>query len=233
MTRWKPDREWEGQDAIIIGGGSSLAKFDFERLRGRNTIGCNDAFKLGPEIVKVCVFADSCWFHRNKWDLEKFPNTRVTHSPSLVNLDLPWLKQMVRAKDGLQTNGTLAYNYSTGATAVNLALYYGATRIFLLGFDMGRGQNGRTHWHHYNERPIQDESYKRFMKGFASVHLHLKKFPGVKVLNVTAGSSNLQFFTRIPFETFYKYIPPQNRGQCVECEKRKAIVEQARQEAMA
>ena len=221
MAQWTPTQEWAQQDAVIIGGGSSLAKFDFQSLRGRNTIGCNDAFRLGPEIVKVCLFGDASWFHRNKWDLEQFTGRVATLAPSLYSIKIPWLLTLTRSRDGLHTDGTIGWNHSTGAAAVNLALSMGAVRIFLLGFDMCRRPDGRTHWHNHNPKPVQDESYRKFLKGFKQVEHGLGKFPGARIFNVTDGSSQLPYFAKMGFETFIKYVPPQNRVPCIRCQKRK------------
>lgn len=221
MPRWTPPLKWKNQDAIIIGGGPSLSSFDFKRLIGRNTIGCNDAYRLGPEIVQVCLFGDKSWWDRNKQNLTNFPNDVVTCSPSLINFPCGWLKQIARQKDGLHRTAPIGWNHNTGACAINLAIMLGAVRIFLLGFDLSRRlSDNKAHWHAYNVRSIEDESYRRFLKGFGHVYADLKKFPEVRVTNVTDGSSQLPFFPRISFDVFLKYVPPQNRTTCINCEER-------------
>ncbi len=100
----------------------------------------------------------------------------------------------------------MGWNYSTGAAAVNLALSLGAVRIFLLGFDMGKTK-GKSHWHD-EPRNVRDEAYLRFLKGFRSVYHELKKFPSVRVFNVTDGSS---------------YVPLADRVECVSCKERAKI----------
>lgn len=205
MPKWEITEEWKDQDVCVIGGGPSLRGFDFDRLKGRNTIGCNDAFRLGPEIVKICIFGDSSFFHKTKWDLEKYTGRIVTCAPGLMNLKLDWLHQVPRRKSGLQNDSTLGWNFSTGAAAVNLAISLGAKRIFLLGYDMGKVE-GKTHWHNHNPKLIKEASYDRFILGFRSIHHHLPLFPEVKVLNVTDGSSRLPFFPMIGFESFWRYL---------------------------
>lgn len=220
--RWIPQPIWKGQDACIIGGGSSLQDFPFERLKGRNVIGCNDAFRLGKDIVSYVIFGDTNFFHRNKFDLEKHKGPVVTCATALLDLKLDWLLAMPRVRDGLHSGPVLGWNYSTGAAAVNLAISLGAIRIFLLGFDMGRRQDGRTHWHAHGAKAIQDESYRRFLKGFSFIQRDLAKYPEVKIFNVTDGSSKLQFFPRMGFQVFWRYIPPHRRAAvpCYKCEER-------------
>jgi len=200
MPLWTPTQDWLGQDAFVIGGGSSLQGFAWDKLRGKNTIGCNDAFRLGPEVVKFCLIGDASWFQRNKWDLAKFTGRVVSCAPTLLNIHLGWLLQMERLRDGLQTGSTLGWNYSTGAAAINLAVTLGATRVFLLGFDLNRNLAGQSHWHGHRKQQTADVSFIRFQKGFARLAVALKAGrPDVRVLNVTDGGSALTVF---PTQTF-------------------------------
>lgn len=228
MPAWIPTPEWAGQDAVIVGGGSSLSKFDFTKICGRNTIGCNDAFRLGRELVKICLFGDVSWFNCNKQLLEHFPGRVVCLAPSLRHLSISWLFTMGRQRSGLHKGGDLGWNFSTGAAAVNLAISLGAVRIFLLGFDMQSDvKTTRAHWHHYNEKPVKDFSFRRFITGFAVIQQELSRFPGVKVFNVTEGAlSKLPFFPKMTFDTFYKYIPPHRREPCEKCEERKRLAQE-------
>jgi len=202
MSLWAATEEWKGQDAFIVGGGSSLRDFVWDKLKGKNTIGCNDAFRLGGEVIRVCLFGDASWFHRTKWELEKFHGRVISCAPSLVHLGLPWVFKMSRVRDRLQVSGpTLAWNYSTGAAALNLAVLLGAVRIFLLGFDMKRGEDGKSHWHPHRHKPTEDVSFARFQKGFKCLAASLASLrPDVEILNVTDGTSKLTVFPAITFE---------------------------------
>jgi len=72
MPTWTPSVIWKGQDAFIIGGGSSLQGFEFSKLVGKNVIGCNDAFRLGVEIVPWCLFGDSSFWRTHHLMLEEY-----------------------------------------------------------------------------------------------------------------------------------------------------------------
>jgi len=205
MPSWTPSPEWKDQDAFIIGGGSSLQGFDFSQLQGKNVIGCNDAFRLGPDIVQICLFGDSSWWEHNKQDLRYFLGRVVTCAPTCLSLNLDWLLQMKRIRDGLHEGDTLGWNYSTGAAAINLAVTLGATRIFLLGFDLGM-QNGKFHWHNYNLKRLNTEPFVRFTRGFHTLAKSLGRLPNVGVFNVTDGSSKLPVFDRIPMLEFLSTI---------------------------
>lgn len=201
MAKWTPTPEWEGQDSYIIGGGSSLCRFDFPSLKGRNTIGVNDAFRLGPEIVKVCIFGDDSWFQKTKWDLERFPNRVVSVAPGTSTLKANWLCQMDRARDGLYKDGILGWNYSTGACAINLALSLGSRKIFLLGFDM-KITGGKSHWHTHRPKLTQEAAFQRHLGGFKTLGKALASWPGVSVVNVSDGTTRLAEFPIITFQRF-------------------------------
>ncbi len=63
-----------------------------------------------------------------------------------------------------------------GAAAINLAYHTGATRVFLLGFDMNLGNSSRQHWHNvYNRGPIVEP--KRIKK--LPFRRHLRYFPNI------------------------------------------------------
>lgn len=199
---WTPTREWEGQDAFLIGGGPSLISFDFTLLQGRNVIGCNDAFHLGPQIVSICMFGDAGWWNRNKWKLEKFTGRIVTNAPSIAHLKIPNMLMMKRVRDGIHSGDTLGWNYSTGALAINLAISLGAARIFLLGYDL-QNKDSKSHWHTHG-KDVREYSFQRFMRGFTVVKAGIPQ--GVQVLNVTDGTSRLDCFAKVNFEVFYSVL---------------------------
>lgn len=109
---------------------------------------------------------------------------------------------MNRQRDGLATGNALAWNYSTGAMAINLAISFGANPIYLLGYDLQPIQ-GQTHWHKL--RTTVTASFQRFQKGFLSLATAVKKQrPDVQIVNVTDGSSALNVFER---KTFAEVFP--------------------------
>lgn len=206
MELWNPTKEWEGQDAFLVGGGPSLRSFDFNLLKERNTIGCNDAFRLGKDVIQICLFSDAPWFHSNKWELESFGGRVVSTSFKLKDLKIPWMQRMDRIGNGIAEGSTVSLNYSTGASAINLAVTLGAKRIYLLGYDLSRGADGKSHWHRHERKPTSDTAFQRFIKGFSQLDSALKQYPEVKVFNVTDGGSRLPFFERISFAQFAEVL---------------------------
>ena len=204
MARWVPTKEWAGQPAYIIGGGPSLARFNWDLLKPRNTIGCNAAYLLGPEICKVLVFGDQVFYDRFEDEMSVFGRPVVTSVPSFLASNLEWLTCLKRQLIGLSTDPCwLGWNMSTGAAALNLALLMGATRVYLLGFDMKLGGLLQPNWHNRVICQPNVEVYKRFMEGMNEVARELPlKYPGCEIWNVTDGSE-LNSFPKVGLDEHF------------------------------
>lgn len=199
--------DWKGGDAFVIGGGSSLRSFNFNFLDGRNTIGANEAFRLGPALCSRLLFADWKWWRARKFDLEDYARKGgIVYSicPDTERFHLPWLRQLGRGSPLLSSQkDTLGWNHNTGAAAINLAFLLGAKRIFLLGFDMTADPTGQTHWHNWRGGPTPPSSYVRFISSMAGMAAGLKG-KGIEVLNVSDGTSKLPYFPMIGFKDFLR-----------------------------
>jgi hypothetical protein len=192
---WTPDKRWLGQDTYVIGGGPSLEGFNWDLLLGKNTIGCNSAFRLGNRVCQVCFFGDRKWFEQYQMDLQDYAGLVVTSLPHMEDHHPEWVRVCKRENRGLHTDA-LGWGCS-GVAATNLALLFGAKRVFLLGFDMRLGSTGKTNWHEYVIDPPKPEVYTRFISGFNKIAGQLGSvFPGTEIINVTDGS-NLKCFPTV------------------------------------
>lgn len=197
-----PEPIWQGQDAYIIGGGVSLTEFNWERLRLLNTVGCNDAYKLGIKLCKVCVFGDDKWFyHHQEWlrayegDLYSALNSKKIKLSGKI-------KPLKRYAKGLHADG-VGWNGNTGMVALNLAILLGAVRIYLLGFDMKRTAE-QSNWHPNNLDKNPDTVYQKFLDWSKYVRTDWdNKFPLIDIINVTDDSA-LDLFPKIPTKEFWE-----------------------------
>uniref|UniRef100_A0A6M3IXF1 Uncharacterized protein n=1 Tax=viral metagenome TaxID=1070528 RepID=A0A6M3IXF1_9ZZZZ len=186
MPRWNPKPLWNGHDVYIIGGGPSLRSFDYSVLRGKHTIGCNDAFLHGFEICRACIFGDIPWFDAFEDRLKQFPGIVFTCARGFF---VDWVYTIKNYPDGLHKDG-VGWCGNTGAAALNLALLLGAKNVYLLGFDMKLDKEGRQNWHDKNINKPNPKVYSRFLNGFrGSVKRDWKaKFPGVEIFNLNPDS---------------------------------------------
>ena len=194
MPRWSPEKVWDGADAVIIGGGDSLRDFPWEILKGESTIGCNAAYTLGKDICSVVLFGDNAFFKKNQAGLQKYGGPVFTNSRRLQGSTISWLYSVPRQSDGLGLQ-SLGWNGNTGASALNLALLFGASRVFLLGFDMCAVEE-RANWHDMYEKDRKQRHnsvkkaeaghpYPRFLRGFEAVVRDWKeKFSDREIINV-------------------------------------------------
>jgi hypothetical protein len=203
VPRWDPNGRWQGESTYIIGGGPSLRSFDWDLIRGKRTIGCNSAFLLGAHICQITIFADHLWWEEiGKKRTDEYGGLVVGCVPPHNEKQLtekPWLIRMSRYdKNGLSPPGSqvLGCCGNTGVLALNLALLMGATRVYLLGFDMRLGPQGIANWHHLRWEPPQADNYPRFMREMRRLPQELKeKYPDVQVVNVT-DDSELELFPK-------------------------------------
>jgi hypothetical protein len=197
MPLWKPDQRWAGADVFIVGGGPSLAGFDWSLLHGKNTIGCNAAFKLGVDVCKVCFFSDQKWFQAYETELSTFTGEVVTHCPRLLPLSFrtPWLKGVRREKRGLHQKA-IGFGGNSGCSAVNLALLMGAKRVFLLGFDCKVEDVKQTHWHKWTIEQMNLQVFPKFIQGWGAIAVDLPTvFPGCEIINLNPDSA-IPFFPK-------------------------------------
>lgn len=202
MPRWKPVAKWKNLDVFVIGGGTSLECFDWSLLEDECTVGCNDAYKLGAKICKICVFGDPKWFKFHQHELVKYEGLLFTNHGNFQRTRLDWLWTLPRKANGLATDA-LAWNTNTGAAAVNLALILGAKRVILLGFDMHLS-NDKQNWHVNYVNAPDGKVYKKFIKGFERLSRDLNRvFPGREIINVN-DDSRLNCFPKIECDKFWK-----------------------------
>lgn len=205
MPIWAPESKWDGLDVFVVGGGVSLESFDWELLKDEWTIGCNDTYLQGKDIIKLCIFGDYKWFQVHQKELALYAQSGgvvFTSCPQLQRTHLKWVWLICRKPRGFHVDA-LGWNMNTGANAINLALLLGAKRIFLLGFDMHLTE-GKSNFHNNNLDKPDAGVYKVFLKAMSNLDQHLKnKFPGREIINVT-GDSSLNVFAKQDLDLFFK-----------------------------
>lgn len=212
------DGMWSGQSCLIVGGGPSLRALqaaDWWRLEDR--FPARIAVNRAAEFFKpsLWVGVDSVYWRKKVSDnLHRIarsvglPRVWVDHGEKhpgedKVDLVLPcaappgtpnrhWAHAWGRSlAEGVGAGG------NSGFAALNLADVLGAETVYLLGFDMRGGEDGRvTHFHdgYPGEKPASSDVFARWIKGFewASSQVRAK----VVVLEVSKGDSALECFEK-------------------------------------
>lgn len=201
---WLVPRLWDDGECFILGGGPSLADVNLDLLKGRRCIAVNNAFKLG-KWIDAMFFGDVRWYDWEQRNLAEFAGLKVMGCPTkdvARFIDKPGIKVIERRNEikGISTDPKiLAWNYNSGACAINLAFHFGVKRIILLGFDMQKVQN-QHNWHKDYPPPESKtwDPYPRFLRPFPVIAEDLKRL-GVECLNATEGSA-LTVFPMVKLE---------------------------------
>lgn len=212
-------RAWEGARAFIVGGGPSLRGFDFGLLKNELTIGINKAFEFfDPTIIFSMDVRFWQWVEEGTLgdDLrDKFLN--YTHGLKVLlrcQPDAIFTEDILTLEHAGARAFTKHFNHGVGSgnnsgmAALNLAVALGANPIYLLGFDMHGGSNGKQEWFHGGYPIVQKDSvYHEFRTNITEVAAPACAEAGVEVINLSPGSA-LTCFPIAPRESFpRKSIP--------------------------
>jgi len=206
-----PDRSWKDKPCFVVGGGPSLATFDWELLRGKRTIGVNRVYeKIDPTIIFSMDTRFLRWILEGKYGseaTERFKSSKAykvwlcTYNcklPREIHIVKVWenYSRGFRAFPDTMING-IGHGNNSGYGALNLAVCLGANPIYLLGFDM-KYKDKRTHWHEGHPVPHKANTVQKFMKYFQLVAIKTKEM-GIEVINLSP-SSALPYFPKKPLE---------------------------------
>jgi hypothetical protein len=193
------DGQWTGQPCFLLGGGPSLAGFEFERLRGRRTIAINRAFEFAP-FADLLFSMDSTfyqWCHKFKsGTFLAFAGARVF----LDTLNFPFGSEIHYIRSaGLQgypasLKGGIYSSNNSGYGALQIAICLGANPIYLLGFDMH--DEGPAHFHDGYPGKFTARPNKSFRRAFEALAPQLQA-KGIRVINLnqTSGLRCFEFRT--------------------------------------
>ena len=154
MHWWHVAPEWAGETAFIVAGGTSVLDQDLSLLRGRRVIVINSSYEAAP-FADFLFFGDASWWetHCRRQALAAFAGRVVTVSVRAAGPRLLRLRRRV-PPPGLSLDRSCAVSERTSLQgAINFAVHLGVKRIVLLGADMRRADDDRSHHHSPHPRP--------------------------------------------------------------------------------
>lgn len=185
-----------GTDIFIVGGGSSLTNFDFSKLKDKNVIAINSAFKRFDRDDVILYWGDASFGSANSKELLNHPSKYKFTSTVFADTAIARNKTGVANSTILKKTGDYGYDSNinhvkgnnSGTQALNFALNLHPSRIFLLGFDM-KYIGSKSHFHEYHTCPTASSTYpERFipsMEKLAQQSSHL----ATKVINCSLDSA--------------------------------------------
>lgn len=180
---------------VCLATGPSLTRADVDYVQGKATIiAVNDAWTLAP-WAEVLYSSDACWwkFHDG---VPQFSGLKFG-----IEVDLEGVRAIRQTgEEGIDWNtGSVRHAKNSGGAAINLAVHLGASRIVLLGYDMGATGGGHFFGRHPQElRNTKTENYKLFRERIATMVGPLAE-RGIQVVNCTRRTA-LTCFPRVPLE---------------------------------
>ncbi len=166
---------FKGKTVYVVGSGESLKGFDFERLRDRNVIAVNNVWEYVP-FAQVLVTLDSGWFTRNKPKLHKFTGIRIMKCGKGHPGWNYFIDQGMTEDKLILRNAT-----NSGFYAMVAALKLGATKVYLLGFDV----TWKKQPYFYDIPQVEVDQYRN---GMHRKDAHLRYFEYYKDYNIINAS---------------------------------------------
>lgn len=196
-------RDWAGQTAAVLATGPSLTQADVDACRGLRVLAVNDAYRLAPWADALYASDVSWWLvHRGVPDFAGVKwSVQYNHWNAERKARFADVRRLKNAGErGLSTDqGAICTGRNSGYAALNLAMLYGATRILLLGFDMGHDR-GKTHFFGNHPGSLSNQSPYHSFRPFFKTAAAQAKALGVDVLNCSRKSS-LTAFPLVPLES--------------------------------
>lgn len=201
-------RLWQNATAVCVAAGPSLTKADVEYVRGRaKVIVVNRSIELAPwaDVWYACDARFWKWVARGEGDWRSAKAIAEQYHGPCYSLALeskrwrPDVKVLSKGTShGLSLDpAKLCLGGNSGYQAINLAVLMGATRILLLGYDMGVDSKGRQHWHADHPNKMRSP-YQTFLQGYPTLVEPLKK-AGIEVVNCSR-DTRIKCFPRLTIE---------------------------------
>lgn len=204
---WPAPQHWKNETVFLVGGGPSLKGMDLTPIYGKKVITINNAFKLVPQ-PSIIFYSDTRWWRWHGAEIgPDYQGRIVSTSAAGANFVDPRVCRMgrdygfVEGVRPLSDDPTLLSGPDGGYAAINLAYLLGASRIVLLGFDMGF-VNGEAHWHEDHPIATPESNYTTlFAPKYPALVDALSK-RRVEVIRCTP--SRLDFIPEMPLEEAVK-----------------------------
>ena len=176
-----------------------MSDLDTDKLRGRRVIVVNTSYERLP-FANYLFFGDRRWFVEHQARvLKKFEGQIVTGS-RMVRTDRILTMQKVKPPPGItRKRHQVVYQRTSLQGAINLALHLVGQggRIVLLGADMKRSNDGRSHHHSPHLWGVKDGCWDKQMQELRLVSEPLKNF-GIEIVN-TSMESKIDWWPKVPF----------------------------------
>jgi hypothetical protein len=190
----------------VVGGGWSFGEVDHHKLPG-HVVAVNEAVIALEKAPDVGISMDRMWVEHRWSNLYLRPVSFYARKSSLQNVPRPlptWCKEFDCDHTTVMFSWTLdrLNGTNSGTCALNYAYLMSPDTVYLFGFDMQRGPDGRAYWHApYPWAPVngatKDGKYQKWAREFERIKMQFE-MQGTKVINVSSHSAIKCFKTITP-----------------------------------
>jgi hypothetical protein len=185
---------WAGRTVICVASGPSLTQEDCALAKGSGhpIIAVNNSWQAIE--CDVLYASDHAWWRR--------------YTPELRSSAERWSNNKKAVADFQCEHFRLAQGYNSGLAAIHLALWFGASRILLLGYDC-QPANGSLHWHgpHIRCNNPNEISFRMWQKQFRQTGRDMRS----RVVNCSRETA-LTVFARATLEEALQTAPFKNQA---------------------
>ena len=184
---------FKGQTVYVVASGESLLDFDFKKLKDKNVIAVNNMIFEKIPFAQVLVALDTGFFKRNKQELKDFKGIKITRC-GIGHPGWNYIIDEGRSEDLCALRKACG---NSGFHAMAAAIKLGASKIYLLGFDITwkkqpycydipreKVQAYRSSMHHKDAYVRYFEWYKDFNIINASPDSAITCFPKCKLTEI-------------------------------------------------
>jgi hypothetical protein len=184
---------------VVAATGPSITQEQCDAVvaAGLPVMAVSDAYRLLPQ-ANYLYSCDPQWWDKH-WDKVKLhPATKYTQSDEAAAKYTDLLRITGDHKPGFSTKQNLIhFGNNSGFQAMNLAYLMGYRRMLLLGFDMGPGAKGESHF--FGDHPpglCRASNHQSFISEFRKINCEKL---GLTIINASP-RSYLDCFTKLPLE---------------------------------
>lgn len=189
-SRWKIQREWEGQTCAVLASGPSMTQEVADLVKGKcPAIAINTTYRLAP-WADILYAADREWWAGHP-EARKFAGRKVSILGNTNSaMEFEELDYVENGGYGLldprPTHVRTGKN--SGYQAMHIAIHLGAKRILMCGLDM-RPIGGKEHWHGDHPDGVKKTMPYETWRSLFNQCAPFIRARGIEVINCTPDSA--------------------------------------------
>lgn len=203
----------KGKTVFIIGGGPSANDVDFSLLQDEEVVCVNDAYKFFPNAAGI-YWVDETWASQNYDGLFNHPTEFVFTSKPAQHINLSRYPDPTTVANSyiLRRTGDAGFDpvpdcvmgNNSGVQVLNLVVNMKPDVIVLIGYDMRKADDGKSHFHDAERPYIAPTIYTDlFIPSISAFNKQRLQYGNTtKIINANPDSA-VRFFT---FDSYDNYL---------------------------